>query len=259
MLDLNGKNVVYVGGFSGVGYQVCRILMKKKISHLIVMARMENMEMMQKLQAENSSVKVMFIHMNLMDNSSMEQAVKQMMGVIKHIDVLINGAGALADKDMETTMGVNLMGMMTMVMLSMPYMDKMQMGQGGMVMNIASVYGLEPAPAFPVYAAAKHGVVGFTRSMADQHHYQHTGVSFIVVCPGLTTSEMMMNLREKSMMGEQAYVGEMIEAMNKAKQQSPEECAMNMIKAMEMMKNGAIYLCNLGQLKEVMPTDYWHM
>lgn len=72
------------------------------------MGRMENMEMMQKLQAENSSVKTMFIHMNLMDRSSMEQAVKQMMGAIKQIDVLINGAGVLADKDMETTMTVNL-------------------------------------------------------------------------------------------------------------------------------------------------------
>lgn len=72
------------------------------------MGRMENMEMMQKLQAENSSVNVVFIHMNLMDRVNMEQAVKQVMGVIKHIDVLINGAGVLADKDMETTMGVNL-------------------------------------------------------------------------------------------------------------------------------------------------------
>ncbi|CAD7003806.1 fat body protein 2 [Ceratitis capitata] len=259
MFDLSGKNIVYVGGFSGIGYQVCQVLMKMKINHLIVMGRMENMEMMQKLQAENSSVKTMFIHMNLMDRSSMEQAVKQMMGAIKQIDVLINGAGVLADKDMETTMTVNLMGMMNMVWMSMPYMDKMQMGQGGIVMNIASVYGLEPAPAFPVYAAAKHGVIGFTRSMADQQHYQHTGVAFITVCPGLTTSEMMMNLREKSMMGQQSYVGEMIEAMNKAKQQSPQECAMNMVKAMEMMKNGAVYMCNMGQLKEVMPTNYWHM
>ncbi|XP_017478027.1 PREDICTED: fat body protein 2 [Rhagoletis zephyria] len=259
MFNLNGKNVVYIGGFSGVGYQVCRLLMKKNISYLIMMGRMENMEMMRKLQAENSAVEVKFIPMDLMDRSSMQQAIKQMMGVIKQIDVLINGAGALADKDMETTMGVNLTGMMQMVMLSMPYMDKSQMGNGGIVMNIASVYGLEPAPAFPVYAAAKHGVIGFTRSMADPLHYQHTGVAFMVVCPGLTTSEMMMNLREKSMMGQQSYVGEMIEAMNQAKHQSPEECAMNMVKAMEMMKNGAVYLCNMGQLKEVMPTNYWQM
>ncbi|XP_011181390.2 development-specific 25 kDa protein isoform X2 [Zeugodacus cucurbitae] len=257
MFDLNGKNVVYVGGFSGIGYQVCHLLMKKNISHLIVMGRMENVEMMQKLQAENSSVEVVFIHMNLMDRANIEQAVKQVMGVIKHIDVLINGAGVLADKDMETTMGVNLMGMMNMVWLCLPYMDKMQMGQGGIVMNIASVYGLEPAPAFPVYAAAKHGVIGFTRSMA--HHYQHTGVAFFVVCPGLTTSEMMVNLREKSMMGQQSYAGELVKAMGHAKHQSPEDCAMNIVNAMEIMKNGAVYLCNMGQLKEVMPTNYWHL
>lgn len=84
-------------------------------------------------------------------------------------------------------------------------------------------------------------------------------MAFVVVCPGLTTSELMMNLREKSMMGQQSYVGELVEAMGKAKQQSPEECAMNIVKAMEIMKNGAVYLCNMGQLKEVMPTNYWHM
>ncbi|XP_067643386.1 fat body protein 2 [Eurosta solidaginis] len=259
MFDLNGKNVVYVGAFSGIGYQVAKMLMKKKISHLIVMSRMENMEMLQKLQSENTSVKVTYIQVNLMDHSSMEHAVKQATGVVSNIDVLINGAGVLADKDMETTVGVNLMGMMTMVMLCMPYMDKQQMGHGGIVMNIASVYGLEPAPAFPVYAAAKHGVVGFTRSMGDQQHHQHTGVAFIVVCPGLTTSETILNLREKSMWGQQSYVDEMIETMNKAKQQTPEEVAMNMVKAMEINKTGAVYLANVGQLKEVMPTNYWHM
>lgn len=45
-------------------------------------------------------------------------------------------------------------------------MDKTQSGQGGVVVNVASVYGLEPGPAFSVYTAAKHGVVGFARSMA---------------------------------------------------------------------------------------------
>lgn len=45
-------------------------------------------------------------------------------------------------------------------------MDKTQSGHGGMVVNISSVYGLEPGPAFSVYSAAKHGVIGFTRSMA---------------------------------------------------------------------------------------------
>lgn len=85
------------------------------------MGRMENMEIMQKLQAEDSSVKVMFIHMDLMDRASMEQAVKQVTGVIKHIDVLINGAGVLADKDMETTIGVNLVTTKTLCGVNSTY------------------------------------------------------------------------------------------------------------------------------------------
>lgn len=257
MFDLSGKNVVYVGGFSGVGFQVCRNLMKKKINHLVVCSRMENVEMLQKLQAECTTVKVHFVHMDVMDRHNIENAVKQIVGIIKYIDVLINGVGVLADKDVDTTIGVNLTGLIHTTLAFLPYMDKTVSGRGGVVVNISSVFGLEPAPAFAVYAAAKHGVVGFTRSLGDDHYYRKTGVAFVCICPGLTSTEMMVNLRENVTW--EHHSEELAEVMAKAKQQTPEECAVNVVKAIEVMKNGGVYICNLGQLKEIVPTNYWHL
>jgi len=146
--------------------------------------------------------------------------------------------------------------MIQSTMMAMPYMDKTQMGMGGMVIMMSSVYGLEPSPAFVVYAAAMHGILGFTRSMGDKMIYQKTGVMFMAMCPGLTNSEMMMNLRDNVTWH---HSESMVEAIESAKRQMPEEAALQMIHAMEMMKNGSMWIVNMGQLKEVMPTMHWQM
>nr|CAA26412.1 25 kDA protein [Sarcophaga peregrina] len=258
MMDWNNKNVVYVGGFSGFGYQVCQMMMKKPMKHLIVCSRMENVEMLKKLQAINTSVKVMFVQMNIADYASIVKGVKQVIGHVGHVDVLINGVGGLADKDVETTVAVNLTGLINTTLMFMPYMDKTQSGHGGMVVSISSVYGLEPGPAFSVYSAAKHGGIGFTRSMADEHLYHKTGVAFMCICPGMTSTELMMNKRDMNWMKWVPHSEEMWKMVMDAKMQTPEECAVNMMTAMEQAKNGAIYICSTSGMKEITPTVYMH-
>jgi 15-hydroxyprostaglandin dehydrogenase (NAD) len=49
-------------------------------------------------------------------------------------------------------------------LLGLQYMGKDEGGNGGVVVNMASVAGLVVAPHFPVYVATKHAVIGFTRS-----------------------------------------------------------------------------------------------
>lgn len=64
--------------------------------------------MLKKLQAIDTTTKVMFVQMNVADFSSIERAVKQIVGVVGNIDLLINGVGVVGDKDVETTINVNL-------------------------------------------------------------------------------------------------------------------------------------------------------
>jgi NAD(P)-dependent dehydrogenase (short-subunit alcohol dehydrogenase family) len=58
----------------------------------------------------------------------------------------------------------------------------------GRIVNIASVAGLKGAPKISAYCAAKHGLIGFTRSLALE--YAKSGVTINAVCPGYTESEM---------------------------------------------------------------------
>lgn len=69
---------------------------------------MENVEMLHKLQTEFPASKVEFVHLNLMDHTSIQSAINKIVGIVKCIDVLVNGAGVIADKDVNTTIGVNL-------------------------------------------------------------------------------------------------------------------------------------------------------
>ncbi|XP_075161541.1 development-specific 25 kDa protein-like [Haematobia irritans] len=253
MFEWSGKHVVYVGAFSGIGYQVCQMLVKKPLKDLIVCSRMENVEMLKKLQDLNPSVKVVFVEINIAQHASIDRAIKTIAAVTGHVDVLINGVGVL-DKDVETTVSVNLTGMINTTLMMMPWMDKTQSGHGGMVVNIASVYGLEPGPAFSVYAAAKHGVIGFTRSMADERIFLKTGVAFICICPGMTSTELMMNKRDMNWVPHTTAIWN---SVNEGILQTPQQCASNMMLAMEKWKNGAIYICSGGAIKEVVMPVHW--
>ena len=50
-------------------------------------------------------------------------------------------------------------------MLAIERMGKHKGGKGGAIVNIASITGIMPVPGIPVYAATKHGVCGFTKSL----------------------------------------------------------------------------------------------
>lgn len=83
-----------------------------------------------------------------------------------YIDVLINGATLCDENDIDATINTNLTGMMNTCATVLPYMDKQQLGKGGLIVNVTSVVGLDPSPVFCAYSAAKFGVIGFTRSLA---------------------------------------------------------------------------------------------
>lgn len=71
-------------------------------------------------------------------------------------------------------------------LLGLQYMGKDKGGRGGVIVNTASVLGLEPIAACPIYCASKSFVVGLCRSLAKPWHWNRTGVKVICLCPGIT-------------------------------------------------------------------------
>lgn len=112
------------------------------------------------------------------------------------VDILVNNAGAVdsmpylkgSDQQWRDTLAVNLDGVHFCTRAALP--DMIESGWGR-VISIASVAGLRGFPYVAPYVAAKHAVVGFTRALALE--FGGKGVTFNVICPGYTDTDIMRN------------------------------------------------------------------
>jgi 3-oxoacyl-[acyl-carrier protein] reductase len=110
------------------------------------------------------------------------------------IDILVNAAGIAAGgrvnesayvESWERTMAVNLTGAMHMVRACI---DDLLASGHGRIVNIASTEALGASRGTGAYAASKHGLVGFTRSLAVD--FGRRGLTANAVCPGATLTGM---------------------------------------------------------------------
>lgn len=73
----------------------------------------------------------------------------------------------------------------------MQYMGKDRGGKGGVVVNLASILGLQELASCPVYVGTKHFVVGLTRSFGKPFYAERTGIHFHAICPGVTDTALI--------------------------------------------------------------------
>ncbi len=108
------------------------------------------------------------------------------------IDVVINNAGLAGTNSLDVSdddafwnqiIDVNLNGTYYISKYALPHMN-----DGGRIINVASVLALKGVPDQTAYCAAKHGVLGFTRSLA--HALASRRITVNVICPGWTRTDM---------------------------------------------------------------------
>jgi NAD(P)-dependent dehydrogenase (short-subunit alcohol dehydrogenase family) len=108
------------------------------------------------------------------------------------LDVLVNSAGVgvgssieqLTAKAVDLQLDVNLRGLILVTRSAVPLLRVSR----GLVVNLASIAGTIPAPGLSIYAAAKAGVISFTRTLNAE--LGADGVRATAICPGFVDTDM---------------------------------------------------------------------
>lgn len=192
--DFKGRVVMVTGGGSGIGEITCEILAAGGAKVAVVDFDLTAAERVASRIQSQAGVSVA-IQADVTQAEAVNQAVQQVVRLWGSLHMAVNNAGipspraAVADTDLaiwSRVLDVNLTGMFYCLRSEIPAI--LDSG-GGAIVNLSSILGLNGMAGRAAYVAAKHGVVGLTKSAALD--YAQTGLRINAVAPGYVDTPLL--------------------------------------------------------------------
>lgn len=196
MFDLTGRKALVTGATGGIGEEVARALHAQGAIVALHGTRVEKLEAL----ANELGERVHIFPANLSDREEVKALGQAVEKQLEGVDILVNNAGItrdglfvrMSDADWDAVIEVNLTSVFGLTReLTHPMMRR----RFGRIINITSIVGVTGNPGQANYCASKAGIIGFSKSLAQEIASRNVTVN--CVAPGFIESAMTDKLNEK--------------------------------------------------------------
>ncbi len=193
MNRLNGKVVIVTGSSSGIGKAIALRFGEEGAKVVLAARRLQLCNEIVKRIIKNGG-EAYAIQMDVSDEKQVAALIQRTITLYGQLDILINnagifGGGSIANTDVATfdeVMATNLRG--TFLSCRAGF-QQMKLQQGGLIINMSSVAGVQAWKGTGAYSASKHGIMAITKSLADEGRAYNIKVS--AICPAGVADELV--------------------------------------------------------------------
>ncbi|MFM7744750.1 MAG: SDR family NAD(P)-dependent oxidoreductase [Actinomycetota bacterium] len=199
-----GKTVIVTGAASGMGRATAHLFADEGANVVVADLGEDRVaRVVGEITAAHGADRVIGVPTDVTSDDQRRVLVDAAIGRFGSIDILVNNAGisrassVFADDESfaeawNATIAVNLSAYAHLVRLVLPHMK----GRSGRIVNVASTEAIVATPGLAAYSAAKHGVVGLTKSLAAE--LGRHGINVNAICPGPINTAMTADIPNES-------------------------------------------------------------
>jgi len=202
--SVSGSRVIVTGAASGMGRATAFVFADEGARVVVADRQPEGVqEVVKEIQAAYGETAAVGISVDVSKPADRSALIDLCVSTFGGLDVLVNNAGVslvssvFSEEDdflsaWDATLAINLSAHVHLARLAVPHL--MKCSHGGRIINIASTEGIVATSGLAAYTAAKHGVIGLSKSLAVELGRHNVTVN--AVCPGPISTAMTADIAD---------------------------------------------------------------
>ena len=194
---MNNKSILITGSTSGIGRGIAHYFAKRNY-HIMIngLADKKDIDILMDDLKKCGAASILYDNADMCDNAAIARMVRRAEDEFSGLYILVNNAGIqhvapveeFPEEKWQQILQINLSAAFYATRAIVPFMKGRKTGR---IINIASAHGLVASPYKSAYVAAKHGVIGLTKTVALE--LATHGITCNAICPGFVHTPLVDN------------------------------------------------------------------